>query len=119
MTQVTFEDILESLDELLEQERIALINGEIDQIGDFLIRKEELVNQLNATDITKPDEMGFLQGKVTRNQVLLDNALEGIRTVARRLSTLRSIRKSLDTYDANGNKKKISASIASSVEKRA
>lgn len=119
MTEVSFQDTLESLDNLLEQERIALINGDLDQIGDFLTRKEELVNQLNAKDSTQPDEMAGLQGKVARNQALLDNALEGIRTVARRLSTLRNIRKSLDTYDANGKRKKITTPIVSSVEKRA
>ena len=119
MTEITLQDTLESLDTLLEQERIALINGNLDQIGEFLTRKEELVNQLNAENSAQPGEMADLHGKVARNQTLLDNALEGIRTVARRLSTLRNIRKSLDTYDANGKKKKITAPVISSVEKRA
>ena len=119
MTDVTFQDTLDSLEELLEQERTALINGNLDQIGEYLNRKEELVDQLNSSDIAQPDEMADLQRKVARNQALLDNALEGIRTVARRLSTLRNIRKSLDTYDAHGERKKITAPIVSSVEKRA
>jgi hypothetical protein len=84
MTEVTFQDTLDSLEELLEQERTALINGNLDQIGEFLNRKEELVDQLNSSDIEQPDELAYLQRKVARNQALLDNALEGIRTVARR-----------------------------------
>ena len=119
MTEATFQDTLDALEELLEQERTALINGELDQLGELLSRKVELVDKLNASEVAQPDGMIDLQGKVARNQVLLDNALEGIRTVARRLATLRSIRKSLDTYDANGKKKKITAAVVSSVEKRA
>ena len=51
MTEATFQDTLDSLEELLEQERTALINGELDQLGELLSRKVELVDKLNASEV--------------------------------------------------------------------
>jgi len=45
--------------------------------------------------------------------------MDGIRAVTGRINTLRRVRKSLDTYDARGQRNTVSHTAASSVEKRA
>lgn len=112
------QDIIGKLNALLEQERTALINGDLNRIGDLLEHKEYLIGMLNSLDATQ-DDLSLLHGKVSRNQSLLDSALDGIRTVARRLATLRRVRRSLDTYDARGHKTTIQSNSVSTVEKRA
>jgi len=56
---------------------------------------------------------------MTRNQSLLDGALQGIRSVAARMANYRQIRKSMDTYDGQGRKHTIPGEVARTVQKRA
>jgi hypothetical protein len=65
------------------------------------------------------DKIMPLEGKLKRNQLLLDGALDGIRTVAKRLAALRQVRMALDTYDAQGRKQTVLNPMPSKVEKRA
>jgi hypothetical protein len=61
----------------------------------------------------------LLDSKVRRNQELLNNALEGIRKVARRMAAFRRVQASLETYDKNGAKCVIDINPETSVERRA
>ena len=119
MVTDTPQDIINSLDDLLEKERAALLEGNLDVITRLLDEKESLIDRLNGCTPTEQDALDNLRGKVTRNQALLDGALQGIRAVANRMSTLRRIRKSLDTYDEKGRKTTIHALRENKVEKRA
>lgn len=113
------QNIINRLDELLEAERTALLNGELDKIPLFLEEKETLIDGLNAMDAPAGGELQDLQSKVERNQALLDGALQGIRKVASRMAAFRRIRKSLETYDETGRKKTIQGEVERRVEKRA
>ena len=119
MTDNTAQDMMDALDDLLDQERRALIGGNLDKIARLLARKEDLIDGLNEIDGLSQVELGDLHGKVTRNQALLNSAMEGIRAVATRMANLRRVRKSLDTYDQAGNKHCIVTAATSTVEKRA
>lgn len=119
MTQVNFETTIDELDDVLEAERAALLSGNLDQIGRLLERKEALIEDLSALERVETEALRNLSSKLKRNQDLLDSALEGIRTVAKRLATLRRVRSTLDTYDSNGAKKTIDLNTEGSVEKRA
>jgi len=110
---------LDELDDLLDAERAALMSGNLECLTRMVDRKEALIGTLNQTDQTDLTILKTLDAKVRRNQQLLDGALEGIRSVARRMATLRRIRSSLDTYDASGRKRKAEIGGDSSVEKRA
>lgn len=116
MTHETHTDIVDALDDLLERERAALLTGDIDQINRLVAEKERLIEQLGGQDSLA---LGELRDKALRNQALIDSALQGIRDVATRLQTLRQVRRSLETYDANGNRRSIEGHVTPRVEKRA
>ena len=111
--------ILSSLDELLDRERAALLEGDLDGISRSLREKERLIDMLNALPPSAELRLTSIRHKVQRNQVLLDGALEGIRSVAERLSALRRIRDTLETYDQTGQKTVLDGLRPGRVEKRA
>lgn len=119
MTHESNQKIIDRLDELLEIERMALLEGNLERIAGLVDEKESLIDALNALDASPQQGLSALQEKVTRNQALLDGALQGIRTVAARMAAFRRIRRSLETYDESGRKQIIQGEIESKVEKRA
>lgn len=119
MTDPTPQNLIDQLDGLLDVERRALLNGELDAIAAIAEEKEQLIDALNAILPEQQPPLKDLQSKVARNQVLLDGALQGIRKVAARLAALRRIRRTLETYDATGRKQTIQGEVDHKVEKRA
>lgn len=119
MTTETQQEIINRLDELLELERAALLQGELDKIPTLLEEKERLIDALNEHQPDKIADLQELQIKVERNQALLDGALQGIRKVAARMAAFRRIRRSLETYDETGRKHTIKGETEHRVEKRA
>jgi len=118
MTAETEDLIIRKLDALLEDERAALLSGDLERIGAGVAEKERLIDALNAAQDRQHD-LTALQAKVVRNQGLLDGALQGIRSVAARMATYRQVRKSMDTYDGQGRKYTIPGEVARTVQKRA
>lgn len=118
MTDAT-KTAIEALDALLDREREALIEGDFDRLVGQLDEKTALITHLNQSENADDTRLEALQGKVLRNQALLDRALEGIRSVASRMAALHHVRKSLDTYDENGRKTTIEGLRERNVEKRA
>ncbi len=110
---------LDALDELLEAEREALLTGDLVKLTEMLPAKEALMNALNEEAPTDLPALLELDGKVRRNQLLLDGALEGIRDVAKRMADLRQMRGSLETYGSDGKKHNIDVATDHSVERRA
>ncbi|KAA2315563.1 hypothetical protein DL237_02645 [Pseudooceanicola sediminis] len=119
MTQDPQQTLIEELDKLLEQEREALVSGKLDSLPALLELKEGLIDSLNEMDGIEAHHLQPLKGKVMRNQALLDGALRGIRTVANRFSTLRKIRRTLETYDDKGRKSALVQQHENKLEKRA
>lgn len=115
----TATDILQALDDLLEQERGALLTGDLDQMSVLLDRKTGLIDKLNVLDPESQPDLDDIRTKVMRNQTLLDGALQGIRQVAGRMATLRQLRHSFDTYDKTGRRHTIEGTVVRQVEKRA
>lgn len=113
------QEIMDVLDTILEDERNVLLAGKLDEIPDLLGRKEELFDRLSDVNIESGAALEELQSKVTRNQALLEGALRGIRSVADRMSALRHMRHSLDTYDQQGQRQTITIGSENKLEKRA
>lgn len=112
-------ETLDQLDALLEQERAALLVGDLDVIPTLLQRKEALFDELAELPAPEAQELQNLQTKALRNQALLDSALRGIRAVADRMSAMRRVARSLETYDAAGRKTTIETRAQRKVERRA
>ncbi|MBW4962652.1 MAG: flagellar biosynthesis/type III secretory pathway chaperone [Akkermansiaceae bacterium] len=110
---------MESLDDVLEAERSALIKGKLDLLTSMADRKEALIEALNSAEVDDDTQLKLLDVKVKRNQELLNNALEGIRKVTRRMAAFRRVQASLETYDKNGDKCIVEVAPKTSVERRA
>ncbi len=119
MSDDTIEMNFQALDALLEEERNALLNGELEKLTAMLARKEALIDSLNNVIHTDIPTLQSLGTKVKRNQLLLDGALAGIRNVAQGFATLRRLRGSLQTYGSDGKKHNIDVDTDHAVEKRA
>ena len=110
---------LETLDEILEAERDALLSGDLELLGTLLPAKETLIDSCRNVGKEKLGALRDLDHKLRRNQLLLDGALDGIRRVAERVAELRSIRSSLATYGSDGKKHNVEVTSQGSVERRA
>ncbi len=119
MSKAEIQTTVDSLDELLEAERSALLKGEIGKISNLHDQKAELVEKLRVLDMQDRDEVVRLNDKITRNHALLSSALDGIRTVAQRLAEVRRVRENLDTYDESGRKSSVPTNKERAMEKRA
>lgn len=111
--------IMDSLNDLLEAEKAALLAGDLERLTGMAERKEALIEALNSAEQADLELLKELDLKVQRNQGLLNSALDGIRTVARRMAAFRRVRGSLETYDAKGEKSIIEVDPETSFEKRA
>lgn len=119
MKSETTQAAIDELDQLLDRERQALLVGDLDQIARILLLKEALIDRINALEAPERDHLNGVQAKFTRNQMLLNGAMDGIRAVADRMADLRRVRQSLETYDGNGRKTRHSTRTQGSVERRA
>lgn len=119
MSDATPQQLIDHLDRVLDFERTALLEGDLDEIVRLAQTKEVLIDALNAVTSADQGNLKALQEKVARNQVLLSGALQGIRKVATRIAALRRIRRSLETYDSSGRKQTIQGEVNHKVEKRA
>ncbi len=119
MTNRDPQTFIDELDRILDEERAALMQGDLKKMEHIIARKEEAIEQLNSiTDIEK-ETLAHVQTKVVRNQDLLDSAMEGIRSVAARMAELRRVRKGLDVYDSTGRKTRYGTRANKKLEKRA
>lgn len=119
MTELHAQDKIDELDEILELEREALIEGKLDKLQSLLERKDALISDLNMLDELERDALETVHNKVSRNQLLLESAMQGIRSVANRMQELRRVRKGLDVYDKSGRKSSYSTMASKKLEKRA
>ena len=110
---------IDALDDLLDQERLALLSGDFQKISEIHERKTGLIDDLAQLEIEDREQLVLLNDKVQRNQAMLNSAVEGIRAVARRLTAVRRIKDSLETYDATGQRTSHDVKTDRSLEKRA
>ncbi|SFT96275.1 hypothetical protein [Sedimentitalea nanhaiensis] len=119
MTTEDPRDLIDELDNALDRERNALLQGDLEQIGELMLAKERLIENINALQSIEQQQLAAVQKKVTRNQALLASALDGIRAVANRMADLRRVRSGLETYDHQGQKQSFGMQTRPNVEKRA
>lgn len=119
MQDSSLQDTIDALDDVLDQERVALLDGNLDLVGRLVVRKGALSDALTGDYPPNSELISALSIKANRNQILLGSALEGIQRVTDRLGTMRRIRTSLETYDAQGQRKRVEMRVKGKVEKRA
>ena len=119
MKTETPSELIDALDELLDLERTALVEGELERLGALLPEKEKLIERINKLDSVEREALAGVQTKVTRNQSLLNSAMEGIQAVANRMAELRRVRRGLETYDESGRRMQHNTQPSKNLEKRA
>ncbi|MEX0319854.1 MAG: flagellar biosynthesis protein FlgN [Ruegeria sp.] len=119
MTHDSSKDLITALEELLDLERSALIDGELDRLGNMMPEKEKLIEAINEQDDIEGRSLTRVHEKITRNQALLNSAMEGIRAVANRMAELRRVSQGLETYDSAGQKQRYPVRMQAKLEKRA
>lgn len=119
MTERWPQDLIDNLDLLLDAERTAVLEGNLEDMARLLDRKEALIDALAEVDASHAAPISEIQNKLARNQMLLDGALQGIRRASARLAAVRKVRRSLETYGEDGQKKTIDAQVSRQLEKRA
>lgn len=110
---------IEALTDLLEEERSALLRGDLDATAALLPEKERLLAALPEAAAPKAAPLQELAKRVACNQLLLEGALEGLRSVTERLAALRRVRDSLETYGADGKRRRHGTSPRRALERRA
>lgn len=113
------QSVIDGLDTLLDEERSAVLDGDLAALSELLTRKEALLGQLEGLDGDEKARLDKLQAKASSNQALLDGSLKGLRAVADRLATLQRVRENLETYGSDGRKSVVNAPAPSTLEKRA
>ncbi len=98
----------DALEEFLNKERQAILNGSLKDMGRIAKEKEML---LNHAEIHAPDRKSLdrIHHKAEHNQYLLAAAIRAVRTVSDRLETLRNGPGDLNTYDKSGHRKILGA----------
>jgi flagellar biosynthesis/type III secretory pathway chaperone len=108
---------IEGIDELLEDERRALLSGDLMALSSIADRKEALAQQLSGTKPAGP-ELVALRRKAERNAELLEAATKGLRSVTRRLAEIQRANGPLETYGQDGTRHTLGAGRGS-LEKKA
>lgn len=119
MTEKPNDTAIEDLNTILDAEREALLEGDLEKLATMLATKTSLIDTLNSEPQSDLVALERLDRKVRRNQLLLDGALEGIRSVSSKLAKLREVRGTLETYGADGKRHDIVSQPETSVERRA
>jgi len=94
-------DIANSLEDLLDRERAAILGGRMDLLARMMAEKERLINiPMSGQTVSR---MARLRRKADRNHAMLLAASRGVQAVAKRLRLAMARQNPLQTYDRSGH----------------
>ena len=96
---------IDRLIRLLEAEKTALLAGDFEAVGAMIPEKEALAQSFEQSD---SGALSILADTLARNGVLLAAAKDGVSTVVQTMRQQRDARRTLSSYDKNGNATQIS-----------
>ena len=98
----------ENLEDLLDRERVAVLNGRFDLLEQLSVEKEMLIRTV-VRDGAVTEALGRLRVDTKRNSDLLEAMSAGIVAAQVKIKALKHPRSALQTYDAAGRKQAIHA----------
>lgn len=110
-------DIVKELEEILEQEKAALLTGHYDVLGPLEQQKEHALGLLNTGNTSKA-ALSHIHIRISKNQELLKAAISGISVARDRIDALKNVQNSLSVYDHAG-KMEMVMTRSGAVEKKA
>lgn len=96
------EQTVSDLLNLVEEERNAVLWGDLDHVARVFERKSDLIEALNGMERADSADLEELRSRIERNQMLLEAAKRGARMALARLKSMRRSREMLTLYDAHG-----------------
>lgn len=107
----------DTLEDLFDRERTAILGGRFDLLEQLSHEKERLIADV-ARKPAGSEHLDRLRAKGNRNRDLLDAMSRGVRAATRRVEALAGKSAQLHTYDANGRRRSI-AETGHSLQRRA
>ncbi|MEX0283420.1 MAG: flagellar biosynthesis protein FlgN [Paracoccaceae bacterium] len=95
-------ELIDALGDVVDQERQAILEGDLGRLSKLVERKADLADQLATCEGLDEDRIVGLNDKFHRNQDLLQSAMDGVRQVAERLKQLQAAQSGLNVYDGKG-----------------
>ena len=111
-------ELAQTLGAQLEQERLFLIRGDIDSLGEMAEAKRELLDSTPEESDIGAEDLSRLQRQAARNMTMIEAALRGVRSARQRLEDIKRVSHNLDTYSAKGAMKNL-GDVPRNVERRA
>lgn len=108
--------LIDSLEDLLDRERVLLLSGSLDGVARIAEEKEGLLGHLAGAN--RPADLARIRSKADRNAALLLSAGAGLKSVSARLAQLAAGPPNLSTYRADGRREDVGRAIPR-IEKRA
>ena len=110
--------MIDALEDLLDQERAAIMDGALEDMGRIASEKERV---LERQELGTPDHkiLDRLRRKAARNQQLLAAAIRGVKAVSARLDVLRNGPSDMNTYDRDGQRTTLSSRQQGALHRRA
>lgn len=110
--------MIDALEDLLDKERAAILDGAFEDMGRIASEKEVV---LERRELTAPDQrtLDRVRHKAARNQHLLSAAIRGVRVVAARLDVLRNGPSDMNTYDRSGQRTSLGSRHQGALHRRA
>ncbi len=108
---------MDEIETLLDDERTALLSGDLMALGDIAARKESLAASLSHYSFDR-EALSALRRKAEKNADLIEAAMKGLRSVTRRIAEIRRANGPLTTYGQDGSQQTL-GSGGGSFERRA
>lgn len=118
MPQSDPDRLAEEIEEILDSERIALLNGNLSEVARLSGAKEGFLDPRSLAKIN-PTRLKRIKALSTRNQRLLGASLQAVRAVRERLGHLRTGSRQLNTYDRDGTRRSLDTNSSGTLERRA
>ncbi|SNT03255.1 hypothetical protein [Tropicimonas sediminicola] len=100
-------DVMARLRNHLSDEREALVQGRLSEMGEMTSRRAELARLLEELEVGDPEVLTALRQQARRNHELLEAAIAGIAAARKRLEDVRQAATRLETYTHGGERRNL------------
>lgn len=114
----TREIVPEKLDEILEQEYVALLSGDLENIAKTGAEKVQFLERVSKLPMADLRKFHPLAGSLMRNHVLTQSAIAGMRSAVHRTKEVNDVTKMLRTYGSDGRKSDLAMHAGRTLSKR-
>ncbi|MFD0980052.1 hypothetical protein [Tropicimonas aquimaris] len=101
------DDVVARLRNHLRDERDALLQGRLSEMGELTTRRANLAKVLQQIEVGDREALADLRREARRNHELLEAALAGVAAARKRLEDVRQAANRLETYTHGGERRNL------------